>query len=100
MPAGVLAGTETWPVAISSVGTGAPGLAGVAGVVTETLIWASVTWVPLRVSPAITSSTLGAPFAPLTPATVSASAAIVAATTVTEMVAVLQLVGLSFSQIV
>ncbi len=82
------------------LGTGAPGLAGVAGVVTVRLTWASVTCVPLRVSPAMTSSTLGAPLAPLTPETVSGSAAIGAATTVTEMVAVWQLVGLRVSQIV
>jgi hypothetical protein len=82
------------------VGTGAPGLAGVAGVVTVRLTWASVTGLPLRVSPSSTSRTLGEPVAPLTPATVSGSAAMAAATTVTEIVAVWQLVGLSASQMV
>ncbi len=58
-----------------------------------------MTGLPLRVSPSSTSRTLGAPVAPLTPDTLSGSAAMAAATTVTVMVAIWQLVGLSASQI-
>jgi thymidine phosphorylase len=83
------------------VGTGAPGLAGVAGVVTVRLTWASVTGLPLRVSPSSTSRTLGCTGGTVDARdTLSGSAAIAAATTVTEMVAVWQLLGLSASQMV
>ena len=100
VPAGVPAGTEIRPVAGFSVGTGAPGLAGVAGVNTDTSTFAKVTGAPFSVSPSSTFSTSAAPVAPFTPATLSGSATIGAATTVTEIVAVWQFVGFAVSQIV
>ena len=49
VPAGVPAGTETCPVAVSIDGTGAPPIE-VAGVVTVILTWVIVAWTPFKVS--------------------------------------------------
>ena len=49
-PAGVLGGTDTVPVDGSSAGTGAPTVAGVAGIRTVPVILVSVTGTPFNLS--------------------------------------------------
>ena len=95
MPAGVPAATETLPVAVSNVraaGTVEP-------VATLKIALAEVAAAPLTLLPVSALMTLLAPLAPLTPVTELDVATTGDATTVTEIVAVVQLPGLSASQI-
>ena len=87
MPAGVPAGTLTTPVAGSMLGTGAPGLAGVAGVATASVALLTVAEAPLTESPVKALPALGLPVAPLTPLMVSLVATTGAEPTVTLIVA-------------
>src|ERR1035437_1822992 len=97
IPAGVPAAILTIPVAGSSVGTEPP-LIGVAGVVTLTFTSAITTAAPFNLSLVSALIALVFPVFPLIPVTASFVAWIVAGSTVTEILAVLQFVGLSFSQ--
>jgi hypothetical protein len=75
-------------------------LIGVAGVTTEIVTVPLSAGAPFSVSLPSTSITPAPPWPPLTGGTVSLVATMGAATTVTLAVAVAQLVGFSFSQIV
>ena len=94
-PAGVFGFTSTLPVAGSNIscdGTVDP----VATVIVE---FVGVAVAPLMVSPVKALRTAVAPDVPLMPEIVSGDATTGPAIVVTKIVAVLQLVGLSFSQI-
>src|ERR1035437_9090894 len=97
IPAGVPAATLTIPVAGSRTGT-EPLPIGVAGVIMLTFTSASTTATPFNLSLSNALIALVVPVLPLIPVTTSAVAKITAASTVTEMVAVLQLLVFSFSQ--
>ena len=101
-PAGVPGGTLTCPVVGSSTGTGAPGVKGVAGVVTANValpVGPTVGGVmPLTVSLLSTLPALGLPVAPFGTLYGSGVATIGAGSTVTVIVASLQFKGTSFSQ--
>ena len=87
--------TSTAPVAalyVSWVGTVNPGA-------TLRIEFAIVAGAPLIVSPVRTFTTFSAPEAPFTLPTVSAVATTGETSVVIEIVAILQLVGFSFSQI-
>ena len=91
MPAGVFGATSTWPSALTVSG---PLLFGL------TVTSAGLTALPPRVSLPSTLTTLVPPVAPLTGvATMSSTASIGAASTVTTTVAVVQLAGSAISQI-
>ena len=79
------------------LGTGAPGVAGVAGVTTAKVALAVVAGAPLIKSPAKAVPALGLPLRPLLEANTSAVATMGAAPTVMVAVVVAQFVGLSFS---
>ena len=78
VPAGVPAGTSTSPVVGLSVGTGSPGLFGVAGVTTLKVALLVVAGAPFSVSPSNAFVTAVAPVAPLIPAALSFVATITA----------------------
>ena len=94
------AGTDTTPVAASSAGTGSPTLRGVAAVVTVPFTLFGTTATPFNVSLVNALASVGLPVAPLTLGGASGLAAITAVPTITDTVAVAQLVGFKFSQIV
>ena len=103
VPAGVPAGTDTTPVVVFRVGTGAPPIE-VATVVTAIFTLVTVAWAPLRVSIPLplSSKTLpifALPIIPLEEARVSSCATIAALVTGTNTVADEQFVGFNFSQI-
>ena len=98
MPAGVPAGTDTRPVAGSSIGTFAPAIAGVAGVRTVALIAFTMMAAPFKLSLVKALTRAALPVAPLVAAGESSVATIGAAVTGTVTVDDAQLVGFSFSQ--
>ena len=104
VPAGVPAGTDTTPVVVFRVGTGAPSIE-VAAVVTAIFTLVTVACAPFKVSiplPLFARAlpALAFPLVPLEAARVSSCATIAALFTGTNTVVVEQLAGFNFSQIV
>ena len=97
MPDGVPGGTATSPVAGSSAGTGAPSVAGTAGVVMVAVTLVKSTGAVLNVSLVKALTNAGLPVAPFTFGGLSLVATKGAAITLTVSVAVLQLVGFRIS---
>ena len=91
------AGTATFPVNGSRAGTGAPTVAGTAGVLTVAATLAKSTAAPLNESLLKALINVGLPVAPFTLSGLSFVATNGAATTFTVSVAILQLVGFRIS---